>query len=709
MIEKIYDRSNLGDTGFKNFLLYLDQYPNKTQYAKITVLDWNEAEVEDITGRVTGGSLTLSGTSTVRRNGSISLCLAENDTFYKIEDINNLLSLNKKVKIQIGFDIDFRLAAYNEVVERIWFPLGVFIIKDPTLNRSSSGLTLSLSLSDKMALLNGEAGGSLPAAIVFSETDTQNADGTWTKTYNKIKDIIISLVREHGGIPNDKIKIEDVDERAQKVMKWTDAGNLYQYERGGVKYLDTATPDGANELAIYTSGENIGFILTDFTWPGQALTANAGETVTSVLDKIKTLGDYEYFFDIDGNFVWQRKKVYVYNNNDQSIPQADFYIGDTEVAKAMVPQSFNSNNNISYDFTNSPLVISYSNTPQYKNIKNDYVVWGKRKTSSGAEMPIRYHTLFDNFSRYQGTEMVGVTFQGYWYLIAEPDIKGFKVLTRGAEISDTIKPQANKYYWTSNETSYYIYDFNLKQYIKLENGLQSYTISEGDNWRTVLYFKGRDIEAQGVESVYYEDYYNHPLLKDLDIEWPKLYDLENRRFRVSTPQKDQQYPDGDTIDYYCHVIDGGNNLNYQSVGRYLTKVINDTNINCVYFPDIGANLILRIGEEFPEGYADTENINVIRVSSEIYDELYAGGSQNSAFEQTRALVTQGTSYANSISLSTIPIYYLEPNTLIKVKDEESNIDGVYVINSISLPLAYNGNMTISAAVALTQTTATVSN
>nr|DAE09686.1 MAG TPA: Neugrin [Myoviridae sp. ctjhW4] len=33
---------------------------------------------------------------------------------------------------------------------------------------------------------------------------------------------------------------------------------------------------------------------------------SAGDTVTSALDKIKqVLGNYEYFYDLDGNFIFQ--------------------------------------------------------------------------------------------------------------------------------------------------------------------------------------------------------------------------------------------------------------------------------------------------------------------------------------------------------------------------------------------------------------------
>ena len=46
----------------------------------------------------------------------------------------------------------------------------------------------------------------------------------------------------------------------------------------------------------------MGYIYTNFVYPGE-LIGNAGSTITEILDKIKnTLGNYEYFYDIEGNF-----------------------------------------------------------------------------------------------------------------------------------------------------------------------------------------------------------------------------------------------------------------------------------------------------------------------------------------------------------------------------------------------------------------------
>jgi hypothetical protein len=47
-------------------------------------------------------------------------------------------------------------------------------------------------------------------------------------------------------------------------------------------------------------GDAIGYRQTDLVYAGD-LVANIGETITSVLDKIKNmLGNYEYFYDLNG-------------------------------------------------------------------------------------------------------------------------------------------------------------------------------------------------------------------------------------------------------------------------------------------------------------------------------------------------------------------------------------------------------------------------
>jgi hypothetical protein len=54
------------------------------------------------------------------------------------------------------------------------------------------------------------------------------------------------------------------------------------------------------------------------------------------------------------------------------------------------------------------------------------------------------------------------------------------------------------------------------------------------------------------------------------------------------------------------------------------------------------------------------------------------------------------SLQETITIQCIPVYWLEPGDLIDIKDTKANIQGEYIITNISLPLNYNGLMSITA-------------
>jgi hypothetical protein len=45
--------------------------------------------------------------------------------------------------------------------------MGIYVMMNVNINNSTSGINITLTLHDKMALLNGECGGTLPASVVF--------------------------------------------------------------------------------------------------------------------------------------------------------------------------------------------------------------------------------------------------------------------------------------------------------------------------------------------------------------------------------------------------------------------------------------------------------------------------------------------------------------------------------------------------------------
>ena len=94
--------------------------------------------------------------------------------------------------------------------------------------------------------------------------------------------------------------------------------------------------------------------------------------MTSILDSISNvLGNYEYFYDVNGNFVFQEKKNYL---NTSYVPITELPDGSYSV--------YFGEDYIAYSYKDSNIFSSYNNTPNWLNIKIDFVVWGKRKTAS---------------------------------------------------------------------------------------------------------------------------------------------------------------------------------------------------------------------------------------------------------------------------------------------------------------------------------------
>jgi hypothetical protein len=55
-------------------------------------------------------------------------------------------------------------------------------------------------------------------------------------------------------------------------------------------------------------------------------------------------------------------------------------------------------------------------------------------------------------------------------------------------------------------------------------------------------------------------------------------------------------------------------------------------------------------------------------------------------DKLNILINEHTHYTESVTITTIPIYYLEPNTRISVVDEVTGINGEYLVSKITVPL-----------------------
>ena len=75
-------------------------------------------------------------------------------------------------------------------------------------------------------------------------------------------------------------------------------------ETGKITIIEDDKEKKLYTVARVEYGETAGYRQIDLIYPGE-LISNIGETLTSILDKIvDMLGDFEYFYDIDGRFIF---------------------------------------------------------------------------------------------------------------------------------------------------------------------------------------------------------------------------------------------------------------------------------------------------------------------------------------------------------------------------------------------------------------------
>lgn len=664
----------------QDFLLSIDNLKIKKQYAKITLLDWEEKPIQEIQGLIVSGSLNITGDSAIRRTGNLSVYL-QDESYAHLSNSSNLFSINKKIYLEVGYE--------NPTLEYqdfpiLWYPQGIFVIGGASAQHNTNGTTLSLSFKDKMCLLNGDCGGTITSSVEFDRYDTLDENGEWITIRPTIYQIILELVNHFGGEDMSRIFIEDIDTRVKQCMKWVGTDPLYIIGASESKIASTNYADvGEQTYITYEYGDDVGFIYTDFTFPGE-LIAKPGDSIVSILDKIKnTLGNFEYFYDVSGNFHFREIKNYLNTTQPYNILQNlnnnSYYVFDLSKGKA------------EYDFTNSPLIISYSNSPQYNKIKNDYVVWGTHKDTKDINRPIRYHLAIDKKPE------IGNTYEVYIYTDEEDNLTKAKKPLDFTDINAFPKiGAAGVFYKDLSTEKIYKWAGLDDGYEDITNEVELTSITTND-WRTELYLQGVVTEPYGLKSNYY--------FAELEAEWPKIFDLRNNTFYDIDGEGILKHPE--ELVYWLDFIDSDAEISKISVGtigrRSESKEMSE--INCVFEPEVPDLIFIETGQsdtETKRAECQARHQNFTQVDSELYSNLAVGGTSNSAYNEIRNMLYQSSSYNESIQISILPIYYLEPNVRITVFDIDSDIYGDYIIKSISLPLDINGTSNISATRALNQ-------
>ena len=764
----------------KDFLQKLDKSRNKTIYARITSLKFDESPIEMIEGRVTGGSINIDGASAVRRTCSLTMVAQDFDynSYY--------WGLNTKFKLQIGVQnlVD------PEMPDVIWFDQGIYLISSFNTSHSTSNFTISINGKDKMCLLNGEVGGSLESSVDFGAIEEEDKNGVWTTRKIPVQEIIRNAVHTYAGEPYWNIIINDLETYGLELLEYRYDTPMYLYRdadpdtgifhnvimenkttkvkvNGEDKLLseippshldvlvDSLTGAETNPEYVYFAGkpyifakveygQTVGYRVTDLTYPGD-LIGNVGESITSILDKIKNmLTEFEYFYDLDGSFVFQKKKSFT--STMWSPLKSD------DDGKGYVDTSLALSSATAYTFSGGELITAFNNNPNLLNMRNDYSIWGERTGVSGAAIPVHMRYAIDKKP---------LSYQQIYFDPADSDYaENIYVIDQYNQRYGTTleaRQKANAKLFTADTSDwrevlyqmaldYYKYNtldnFELlvarynPQYPTGQTGYERYYIDLQGFWRQLYNpeLQGKIIETSGkleiakknVEDLQAQisalqqqiknDDTNIQLRKDLADAQQNLrsaeIDVDNLTIKLENYEKDIEnyYYEGDAdrlyynknifehpelLNFWFDFLDTEGELqdfNVKNVGSR-SKAINDNNVKSIYFRETPAVV-------FTDNLARESQLSgyrYIQIPSELMDSMFSISAQGkSAKDRLDELIYQHGYCVESASITAIPIYYLEPNVRIYVYDGDTGIDGEYVVSKITLPLTYNGTMSLTA-------------
>ena len=296
-------------------------------------------------------------------------------------------------------------------------------------------------------------------------------------------------------------------------------------------------------------------------------------------------------------------------------------------------------NDISYTFNNSVLVFSYSNTPDISNLKNDFTVWGSYESAAGAKIDTHLRYAIDkkpiSYKRTDGENKNFTTESGY-------------------DWREIIYQMADDYY-LNNQKGHSFYSILAQLNPEYKTGATGYEQYYSD----ILGF--------------WRDVYNE------DGTW-----VENLSF--------------DKLRFWLEFIEGSSELQPYSVKNIgvRPKVLNSNNASIISNEDIMPIVYLPLNEDMPDGLVG-KYIEIKLTKEDNFDDCFAVAQVKKTLQdEMNILLSNHLQVTQSVSLSTLGLYFLEPNTKIKIIDNINNIVDNVIIDKISFSFSGDCQMTISA-------------
>ena len=332
--------------------------------------------------------------------------------------------------------------------------------------------------------------------------------------------------------------------------------------------------------------------------------------------------------------------------------------------------------------------MGYNNSPNYTNIKNDFHIWGA--TDKG--QAIHYHIAIKEKPKVMRSFYVYFIPNSTRIRLATPEeialMNRYEVQNETLFIGSGLGTVSNETLTLQQEGV--SYDATKEKLTVPYVPVGLYTPSD---WRAELYLEG----LEKIQNQIRPDVFEQELLDLFD----DIYDFQAKQFKADLVK----HPND--LMYFFDYLEPVNKLYDYSVDviGLRTMSIQQDKIKKLYNVDIPNYIMININEDPAVRQAMIERCQFegqpySNIDDSVAQYLGIGTIGYTAEEVAREQLYLHTNYNEAISLQVVPIYHIEPNTRITVKDLAAGIDGDYIIRSISLPLGGAGTMSISAGKAL---------
>ena len=561
----------------------------------------------------------------------------------------------------------------------------------------------------------------VPLYLYRIQTIWNFVDNVWIETIGDNPDSFINVTLN--GETRCKVLKYNKNKDEANQYPWDEDGDLITFNDLQPEHLQLlVTPLSGTEdparLRVYNSdteyidvyvakvsyGETAGYRYTDLTYPGDLIGA-VGESITSILDKIKAmLGEYEYFYDLDGQFIFQKKRNMI---NNSTYPLGSDSDGNTVI---------DLDKNVDYTFSGGVLITSFNNNPDLTNLKNDYSVWGTRQSVSGAQLPVHMRYAIDK--------------KPTSYTLVDKDENGNPVTysTINYDWREIVYQIAKDYYSHTNDDDFApkLAAANMEHYPSGKTGYESYYQDILGFWRDLynpevseteydsLFTNTEKTDEEQITTIQNDINSIMTLLKSNPDNTAKKQELQTKQELLARMKKYLiYYYQGEhqfwnktvfeaphTLNFWFDFLDSEGELSQFSVKNVgcRPKAVNDSNVKAIYFRET-PNIIFT--DNFEKDRNNSSAYTYISISSALMKTMFSISAQGkSAKAMTDELLYKHGYCTESATISSVPIYYLEPNARIHLIDEKSKIDGYYNVSKFSIPLTYNGTMSITATKAV---------